>query len=615
MKAKINQQLNGLKYTSPLKMASALKELELYDKKEARQVIDEVYKQYATGEKLQEEVVTPVMLSVLDGLFESTKFGRQARRKGLTSSRIISECRSFSYGGVTSHVITNDGYVEFKNMRDNRRDANKGWTYHRRELENKNEMDKYKNQKFAEVSGKNAFDEYRGTQDITQKRNNPDRRRNDPKNDYQAEVDHIIPLKKIGEQYSSNYALTTDDIRRIANSEDNFALTSAYINGKKLEKTNTEFVNANKDVLSPETQKLMLEKEEKAQMAIESRVNEEVLNTLKGEGNSTRQVRKLAYKEEEERLGEKLTKTEREAINKRLAIEKRNDVYWKLAGDAVTQQKDYMTGNIILYIVKPLYYELSDIVKNGLKDGVNASSFMEAMRIRFSRVKTYVVENAKSFMGDNVLDFVKGFISSLIEGIIGLFTGFFRNVLKLCKEGIRILTSSLKIVKGEEGAHMTSAEKKQAIAKLVGGGIIAVLGIVLEEQLAKIISRDLAVVASTILSGVAATLFFYFLNKIDLFSVKAEKRYARIEEIFDERIKDIETATGAMNVVALETLQQQRNEFDSICSNIRECLANDDVDAINDGWYRMAEFMRIDLPYKNTDEFLDYMDDSGTINL
>ena len=49
-----------------------------------------------------------------------------------------------------------------------------------------------------------------------------------------------------------------------------------------------------------------------------------------------------------------------------------------------------------------------------------------------------------------------------------------------------------------------------------------------------------------------------------------------------------------------------------------EILYMDDVPnaaAINEGLYRMADFMNVDLPYSNTDEFCDYMDSDDAISL
>ena len=612
MNPKTRQQIAALKTASPLQMAGALKQMELYDKKAAQEIIDEVYAKYATGQDLQEEVVEPVMLSVLDGLLEKSKWGRQARKRGLTASRVISECRTFSYNQPTPYAVTNDGYVDYRNMREFRDDYTElRGEYDRSKLQNQNAMYKYRNEKFSEVSGKLAVDEYTGDKNIYKTRSDPDKRRNDEKHQYQAEPDHIVPLERLHAKFAGNYALTDDDIRRIANDDDNLAITKATLNKSKGNMTNSEYVANHGDKLSEETKRRMLSKEQDAVSSIEYKANEEVKATLLFSGHATRADRKQAYKEERERLGRNLTKEERAKIDGRLAKEKGLEVWGKSAGDAAMQQGHYMVGNIILYIVKPLYYELSDIVKNGLQAGVGVNSFKEAMRIRFGRVKKYVVDNAQSFMGDNVKDFVKGFISSLIEGIIGLFVGAFRNFLKLCKEGVRMISGSWKIMNGEEGKKMSSAEKKQAIAKIIGTGVIAVAGIAFEEWLTVTfpeLGREWSMVISTIMSGVAATIFFYFLNKADLFSAKAERRHARIEEIFNERIREIETSAEVMNTTALETMCQQRETFENVCDGIEKGLANNDIDKIGSGWYRMAEFLHVELPYHDTDSFVDYMD-------
>ena len=50
-------------------------------------------------------------------------------------------------------------------------------------------------------------------------KSNPDLRRNDQKNLYNAETDHIVPLKQIFNQLQNNMGLSDGDIKRIANSE------------------------------------------------------------------------------------------------------------------------------------------------------------------------------------------------------------------------------------------------------------------------------------------------------------------------------------------------------------------------------------------------------------
>ena len=110
------------------------------------------------------------------------------------------------------------------------------------------------------------------------------------------------------------------------------------------------------------------------------------------------------------------------------------------------------------------------------------------------------------------------------------------------------------------------------------------------------------------LSGIASAMFMYLLDKVDIFSVKAEKRRDRIIEIFDERIREIEEAADACNIVALETLRKQREEFEDISGRIDQGLNEDNIVSINQGLYEMAKFMNVDLEYSDTEEFCDYMD-------
>lgn len=59
---------------------------------------------------------------------------------------------------------------------------------------------------------------------------------------------------------------------------------------------------------------------------------------------------------------------------------------------------------------------------------------MEALTIRCGRVKSYMLQHAKNFIGDNIGEFIKGFITSLTECIINLFVGVFKQVLKILKK-------------------------------------------------------------------------------------------------------------------------------------------------------------------------------------
>lgn len=611
--------IEQLRSASPLESAKLLQQMELYDAKSSQEIIDEVYEQFASGEDMEEGILKPVFLSVVDGLLEATSAGRNARKKGLTASRVLQECAQFSYDGETNHRTQVNAFTEYKNLREFD-DTNPNMTqeYDRARYEDKAAMGQYKEDRV--IGEKTVQDEYTGKRNLYPDQNNPNRHYNDPTHRKQAQPDHIVPLKQIHDQFKSNYALDDSDIKRISNIEENFAVTSAEINQVKKEMSNREYLEWMDEHGRPvdqETREKMLQLQKSAEKAVNAKANETVAKNLLGKGEVNAETMKAAVEKfKEENGGQSPSKEQRKEIEDRLRKEKTTEIRGTAAKNAAKQAQDYAVGNLILFIVKPVYFELSDIFKNGLQEGVGASSGTEAIKIRFGRVSRHVVTHGKAFLGDNLWDFVKGFVSSLVEGIISLFVGMLKQILKLVKEGVKIFAQSSKILFGKDAQGKSPAEKGDAIIKLIGGSVIAVAGIGIEALLNKLgIGEPWSVVLATMLSGIASALFMYILDKVDLFSVKAQKRHNRIIEIFDERIKDIEEAAQTCNVIALEAFKNQREQFEEISAQIDAGIQSDNIISINEGLYKMASFMRVELPYSNSDEFCDYMDSEETISL
>ena len=634
--------IEELEYASPLEISRLLQQIELYDEKSSQEVLDEVYEKFDSEEHLEDEVLKPVFMSVIDGLLEATSGGRAARKKGLTASRVVEECTSFSYDDLEDNHTNVNGYTEYKNINHDeieyqvqlekwKKDGKNGdrpqyngsvnsnstQEYIRSNLEDSSAMNDYKEkQRHGE---KKIKDEYTEKDNLYVSQNNMPDNYNDETHRKQAQPDHIVPLKQLHEQYKHNYALDDSDLKRIANSESNLAITSAEINQVKRDMTNKQYIewmDEHGKPLDENTKKIMLQKQKEATKAIESDVNKTVAKNLVGKGQVDEKAMKNAINEFKENNGQAPTEEQRNQIEQNLIKKKTNEIRGTAVKNAAGQAKDYAVGNLILFIVKPIYYEISDIFKNGLKEGVGADSGSQALGIRFTRVKKYVMTHAKAFFGDSILDFVKGFVSSLIEGIISLFVGMLKQVLKILKEGVKILVGSVQILFGKNAKAMSPAQKGDAIIKLIGGSVIAISGVALESLLNKIgIGEPWSVVLSTMLSGIASALFMYILNKADLFSTKAEKRYERVKEIFDERIKDVQEATELFDRVALETMKEQRLQFESIQEEINTDLESNDIDSINTGLYKLADFMKVDLPYSNTKEFCDYMDSEEVLVL
>ncbi len=594
--------VDDVKNSSPLELAKKLEQIEMFDEKSSRQVVDEIYKEFETNQDIEDNVLIPIFSSIVDGLMEVFPATRKLREKGLTPSRIVNECKNFNYNAGSSETV--DGYSEWKNMQETTKSDFEEYAENvRHSGDNRyyddGSKDDYKENKFSESSTINIEDEYTGEKNVYQYQKNEDgsKRVDDYKFAHQAHVDHIVPLSRVVEQLKGNYALTEKDITNIANCEENFAITSAHINngsgmagkGRKGDMTNAEFVEDQNrreregrpnQQLSAETKETMLRKGEEAQETINRKANEAIGKNLIGQGTGNTE-----------------------------------EIWAQTTSNALGKSKDYAIGNVVLYLLKPLYYEISDIIRNGLKKGVNASSSFEALKIRFVRVKNYVRDTAWKFLKDNVWEFVKNVISSLIEGIISLFVGFFKQILKIIKEGIKLFVKSAKILFGEESKNKTM-EKGDAILKLVGGSIIAISGVGIEFLLNRIgIGEPWSIVISTILSGTASALFVYVLEKIDLFNVRAERRLNRIREIFQERINDIAQRRDDYNKIALETMYNQQRQFNLITDRINVAYKNRNSEELVSNFYKLAEFMRVDIPYKTRTEFVEYMNSDEEIVL
>ena len=238
-----DKQIERIKKASPLELPYIIMETELHDKKSAYELYEDVSKTFE-GEGIIDNVVAPVITTMIDGVLAMRCFRGVSRKMGLSSQRVMQECKSFSYEGKVSFLMP-DSFVESKNNAEVQQlwgNENRN-EYIREQYENKYLMDKYKKGKSIENGSRvNMEDEYRKTHDITSSKAKADRRRNDPKNEHNAETDHIIPLHTVFSQLQNNSALSSGDIRRVANQDINFAVTGRMINNPKRDMTNSEFI-------------------------------------------------------------------------------------------------------------------------------------------------------------------------------------------------------------------------------------------------------------------------------------------------------------------------------------------------------------------------------------
>lgn len=606
------RNIYALREASPLQIPSLLIQAELYDCDDAQAVIDEVYLEFKSGSHMKQSVLMPIMATIADRIIVAVP---ALRKRGLDATRIINECDSFTYDDTdhssnlstpNKHANADDKLTEFA--------TKERGAFERSKIVNQNAMDKYKNEKNSQTKGKNLEDEYTGKRNITVGEDNVDRRRNDPTRRHQAQTDHVVPLKEVHNQYAGNMALSDNDIRIIANDRENLALTSAKLNQEKGARANAEYVNESE--VSPAVKERMISKGRSAQLHMDHNTNRMVIKNLTGRGTVSSAEKKQAIENFKRTTGRTLTTSEKTQIESKLQIGKTKKIYSRVSDNAAHQAKDYAIGNVILFALKPIYYELKDMVMNGLEEGVGASSKGQALAIRFTRVRKYMSENLSSFVGDNLLAFVQGFVSSLVEGILSVFVGIFKQFLRAIKEGITVFVKSAKILFGKESQQLTAAQKGDAIVKIIGGAMVALGGIAVEALLNRIgLGEPWSIILSVILTGIGSAIFMYLLDKIDLFSVKAEQRTRRIKEIFDARIQDIKDAQGAFAQSALKTMCEQRMHYDRMSLEANAALAKNDYASLNATLLKMADFFKIELPYRSTKEFMTLFDEDAALEI
>lgn len=602
---------------SPLEVPFLLMELEQYDCESAQEMFERINKDFQKEDMIN-NVVTPVMTTIVDSLLMLPFFKGVTRKLGLNTNRVMAECGSFNYDGLVVYLQP-DSFVESANQETFSKEwgsENRG-KYDRSAYQDTSKMGRYKEERVQQGgTRKNLTDEYTDEKNMTARKDNPDLRRNDPKNLYNAEADHICPLKQTFNQLQNNMGVSVGDIKRIANLDENLALTRRGINNPKRDMSNSEFIEQQEKLkaqgkeyveLTPEQKANMIRMENEARHAVEKGVNETVIKNLLGQGDADRAIRKETYDKKKEELGRKLTKEEKEALDKQLGHDKAFEIHKKNLENAGKQTLMYAMGTAILFMIKPLYFEMKDSMLHGFKEGVNAHSYEEAFSIRFGRVKDYVWKQISS-LGNvfaSVMDTLKNLISAILEGILGMFVGIFKQAFRVVKEGVKIVTQSFSVLFGENAKNATPAEKGDAIVKILGASAAAMCGIWIDSMLEKVpfIPESLRGVVSTLLSGLASMLVFYLLDKADFFNVKADRRNARIQELFDERINEIRQATNNMNEAVIARLKQHALESRQILNRFSMAIKSSDYISANKETFALAKFLNIDLGYNCFSEF------------
>lgn len=558
--------LNDLNNTSPLQMSKKLIEYELYDQQDSIEVLNMVYEEFERKDNIIDNLVNPILLSLADGLVKHPKLNGTFRKTNVTPSRLVNEVNAFTYEQHSEKDIDNDVFLTQaekshygKFQRGNFYDTKKRSVTEKEKGIIRDETIIYenKNGKIKSKTTATIIDEITGEElDLT-------RAGAKQKGIRSADMDHVNPINSIRKKYKNNPYLYRDDLEKIVGLSENETYINTDLNGGthygKGDKTWSEYINnSSKDSEGNiiEDGKIMLTPEQQ-QKALE--------------------------------LEEKATKAQNLEASKAMA----KNIGLKGLGD------------IIILVLKPIWFEIKDMFKNGVLHGFQTDDKIEAFLLRLKRVGKFIKNNVLNTLGDALKDVIGNFIPMIISSIANIFIGIFKKIIQIISDGFMAIKEAFKIIM-KPSNEISPAQKADAITKIIVSAIVPILTFSFEETLSKI--PLIGDVATIILSGLATTLVVWILDQIDIFSVKDEKRMMRIKEIFELRIEAIKNNTDIFEKTSLETLAKQKLQFKKITNTMNRAI--EDNLPVNNSIYEIANFMHIDLKVKSTNDFLDLLNNN-----
>jgi len=513
-----------LSNTSPLKMSKKLIEYELFSQQSSLNVMSEIYQEFEGKDSVIDSLVTPIFLNISDGIIKHPKLKLQ--KSGITASRLVAELKNFTYD--EQHSTEQDSFQDRASL-----SANSSKHVAKKGKYKRSEMDAGKTKKIADArfnGNKTMNSDIEVNADGSKKRlyrhqNSSHIQKlkasNKKTTHLTQNVDHNIPLKKVFDDYSSK-VLSTKDKRNAVNQDTNFDVISEKLNKAKGDQTWEEYIKKGGANLSEKTKKIALQRSAESRTAIENNLNDTVLSKLSANGLNNKHTKKIANTAKDQALDEGTEKG---------------------------------LGEIFILLIKPIYYEFSDIFKNGMISDLDTTTKIDAFIVRMNRVKEYVLKNLAGLATGSFADLMKNFITLLINGLVQAFVGLLKKILEIIVQGFSAITEAIKIML-KPSDQITPAQKADAITKLLATTVVTFLGAYFEESILGFmkggILEPLKDIIMIMLTGIASTVVVWLLDEADLFSVKDEQRLARVKEIFTLRVENIKKNTDIFEHEALE---------------------------------------------------------------
>ncbi|WP_306695435.1 DNA repair protein [bacterium 19MO03SA05] len=594
---------------SPLQASKVLLDVELYDLRYSLEVLQTIEEQMADSQAdIGESLVKPILLNVCDGLVSHPKL--KLSKKGLTASRLVSELQSFSYDGAASMVA--DHRLDKQRLDEHtrkQRDDKGPYKGKRKIVEDTDKLDDYLDRR---IKNNRRIESELEVNDQGQKRylyrrsdviNQAKKEQGGNYSKSEINVDHQIPLKHAFEEYGQSKAISLDDLKTALNQDANFKNISGKLNTSKGEKSWSEYQQwvENKrcrledkqragtlskseqqelnDLPTKKTLDNALEAEKTAKAAIESDLNKVVANKLKTDRNMGKKLAKEAY------------------------------------GQAKDELEEKGIGELIILIIKPIFFELRDILQHGVLHDLETYSKLDAIGLRFKRAYHYITVNLEHVGFDVIKDALKNFVKYLINAVVNLFVGMLKRALKIISEGFNAIIQAIKILFSDS----TPTQKADAITKLLATTVVTYVSFTFEQVISPyvdmipVVGEHLKEATSIMVSGIGSALVVWLLDQVDIFSTKAELRTKRVKEVFEMRIQQIKDNTDAFEQASIAKLARDKLQFRSLTEHLSRTI-NDDSN-VNSDVEAIADFMKIDLKIRSNDDFMALLENNNTLEI
>ncbi|TYL46654.1 hypothetical protein [Marinomonas sp. IMCC 4694] len=557
-----------LQNCSPLQVSKKLIDVELFDQQDSVNVLHSIHKDLEDQGSIMDSLVEPIFFNIVDSTIHHPKLkkyftagGKNTGEKknsepgtslGITPSRIIKELKNFHYGQLESDSASS------KPLRTTQEELmyqskHKYDEFNFRDDGKNGSMKQYREDVAAKNGDKN-YCEVSGR--VVKKRNKTA--------STAVDVDHIIPGKSTIDGLAS---IPLSDIQRkqILNRKSNFVMMESGDNRSKGDSSGTQYVYDDK----------------------------------KQESRSKRHKGK-----------------EYNATDKAKVVARDAGALASISGEAAisgasNQAKSKAIGDLIILAMKPLYFEITDIVKNGVKYGVDGDSFSSALKARFKRIIKFYKKQIVPYIKDAIKDFFDNIVTNFFTALGGIVISLLTKSLSIIVKGFKSIVEAIRIAFSNDPKY-TPAKKGDAILKLLSTAVVTLVIEHFNDQILAFIKGTpfefLSDIATIILSGIASTFVVYFLDRIDLFSAKKEIQTQKVKEIFELRIAQIKENTEAFETTSIEKLAEDRLKFRFIAEKIDQDIIDDKN--VNSSVYNMANFFKVDLNIKTQDDFMKILENN-----